>query len=155
MLLSELQKQKKTKNIKCRIKKKKKKAKRLSVKFMKKYITSKFGNCTNFRYCPPHIDSFEFDMNGNSYYISIYSCLKIEPGEGRKIYSQVNLFINDKERIRFMEFAKYIYDLYTKTDYLDLKSRATTLLLCNLRNQMFPKGVDIIIAKKILFFYLF
>lgn len=150
MLLSELQKQKKTKNIKCRIKKKKKKARRVFNKFMVKYITAKFGDCTYFHCCPPHMDCFEFDVSGNSYYISIYSCLNMERKEGGIIYIPADLFISDRERIKFMEFAKCIYDLYTNTDYLDLRRRAITLLLCNLRNKEFPKGVDKIIAKKIL-----
>lgn len=152
MLLSELQKQKKTKNIKCRIKKKKKKARRVFVKFMVKYIAAKFGDCNNFLYSYPPIDWCTFKSNGKYYHINIFHCFETFVSNENSMYKSADIFISDRERIKFMEFAHRVYHLYTKTDYLDLRRRAITLLLCNLRNKEFPKGVDKIIAQKITIF---
>ncbi len=152
MLLSELQKQKKTKNIKCRIKKKKKKARKVFYKFMIQYIKNKYGDCSIFK-CYHGINVYwcEFIIFDMIYHISIIQCGQTHVNAKLDIFCRLTL-MSKNEAKEFLRFVNRVYKLYTRTDYIDLRRRAITLLLCNSRNKMFPKGVDKIIAKKILFF---
>ena len=153
MLLSELQKQKKTTNIKCRIKKKKKKARKVFYKFMIQYIKNKYGDCSGFKYYNLR-DACVFTIFEMKYFINPYRFGQMHVNTRIYILDKFTL-MSDDEADAFLLFVNRVYKLYTRTDYIDLRRRAITLLLCNSRNKMFPKGVDKIIAKKILFFLFF
>lgn len=152
MLLSELQKQKKTKNIKCRIKKKKKKARKVFYKFMIQYIKNEYGDCPIFKcYHGNNVSWCEFIIFDMAYELSIFESCQMNINT--KVLDRLTL-MSDDEAKAFMKFVNRVYKLYTRTDYLDLKRRAITFMLCNSQNHLYPKGVDKIIAKKILFFTL-
>ncbi len=150
MLLSELQKQKKTKNIKCRIKKKKKKARKVFYKFMIQYITNKYGDCSGFKYYNLR-DACVFTIFEMKYFINPFRFGQMHVNTMIGILDRFTLMSED-EADAFLLFVNRVYKLYTRTDYIDLKRRTLTFMLCNYHNHLFPKGVDIIIAKKILFF---